>query len=371
VVDSSVTGNVAPTAVVDSSVVTGHVAPTAVVDASVTGNVAPTAVVECSRKRLLDTGSTETFGKLCRRILTFLASEPSLLVVGGPTGCGKLTAAQHCVAHAGYGLVEIVNESAAPTRIISEIKRSGSMLVATGDSKSSVIVVSGADGLENGISELLNCSRRCKKHVIIIANSLVPFSTAMKNEVFRCNWQNPWSSDALMATLNAVPGADLLTVQEKGVMMRNSNDLRQLKTAAEMLVGVKRLGCIDSSVMHALCDSPVHLWYNTLDIVKGKPMSTELHNLDWIGGSYLGGMTSIALDEAAQFASNLTVADMLQRRDDGNYVSDSFSALVLQSSMPLVVHNTGVSIQRMRLDLPRPNKRARYSYALENSDGQS
>ena len=110
-------------------------------------------MVDTSRKRLLDTGSDATFGKLCRRICTFLSGPPALLVVGGPTGCGKLTAAQHCVAHAGYGLVEIVNQSAAATGIISEIKRSGNMLVSTGDCKASVIVVTGADGLESGYAD--------------------------------------------------------------------------------------------------------------------------------------------------------------------------------------------------------------------------
>ena len=304
----------------------------------------------------------ETFGKLCRRILTFLAGKPSLLVVGGPTGCGKLTAAQHCVAGAGFGLVEIVNQSTAVTKVVSEIKRSGNMLVATSESKSSVIVVSGADGIETGLSVLLECGRSCKKHVIIIVNGPAAFASVEATERHRCSWHRPWSFDALRSAIDAVPGADLPTVQEKGVMMRNSSDLRQLKLATETLINCKRLGCDDSEVMRALCDSPVHQWYNTLAIMKGASLPTEQHNIGWIGGSYLAGMQSTSLEEAASFASNLVVADMLS--DDCEF-SDSYSALVLQSAMPLVTHRDGRRIEKIKLDMPRPNKRARYSPTLQ------
>ena len=326
--------------------------------------MAPTVAVVANRKRLLDTHIDETFGKMCRRILVFLAGKPSLLVVGGPTGCGKLTAAQHCVSHAGLGLVEIVNQSAAATGIISEIKRSGSMLVTTGDCKCSVIVVSGADGLESGFADLLACSRACGKHVIISVNSAL-FATAKATESHRCSWHRPWSYNALLATIEAVPEAGLLTVQEKGVMIRQCTDIRQLKLATELLVGVKRLGCYDSSVLHALVDTPVHQWYNTLAIMKGEPMSTDGHDLGWIGGSYLTGMQSTALDGAATFAGNLVVADML-RQSGGCEFNDDYSALVLQGSVPLVAHQMGRKIEKIRMDLPRPNKRARYSFTLES-----
>ena len=325
--------------------------------------VAPTTVV-ANRKRLLDTHIDETFGKMCRRILVFLAAKPSLLVVGGPTGCGKLTAAQHCVSHAGLGLVEIVNQSAAATGIISEIKRSGSMLVTTGDCKCSVIVVSGADGLQSGYADLLVCSRACGKHVIVLVNNVVPLATADATEKHRCSWYQPWSSDALMATLNAVPESGLLTVQEKGALIRHCSDMRQLKLAVETLVGARKLGYADADVLHALLDSPVHQWYNTLEIVKGKRLPAEHHNLGWIGCSYLGGMAAGTLDEAAGFAGNLVVADVLQQSDDCEF-SDCYSALVLQSSMPLVTHSGGLAIQKIRLDMPRSNKRARYSFALQ------
>ena len=84
--------------------------------------------------------------------------------------------------------------------------------------------------------------------------------------------------------------------------------------------------------------------------------------MNWIGGSYLAGMQSTALEAAAEFASNLTVADMLS--DDCEF-SDSYSALVLQSSMPLVAHRDGLQIEKIKLDLPPPYKRARYSFALQ------
>ena len=322
------------------------------------------AVVDTPRKRLLDTGLDTSFGTLCRRILTFLASEPSLLVVAGPTGCGKLMAARHSVAHMGFGMVEIVNESTAATGVISKIRRSGSMLVSTGDCRASVIVVTGADGIESGYSNLLSCSRACGKHVVILVNNAVPFATAGASERHRCSRHKPWSSDALMATIDAVPGSNLLTVQEKGVMLRNSSDLRQLKSATEMLVGVKRLGYSNPSILHALCDSPVHQWYNTLDIMKGRWLPTEHHNIGWIGGSYLGGMASDSLDEAADFADNLAIADVFQQSGDDEF-SDNYSAMVLQHAMPLVVHDNKHGVQKIRMDLPHPNKRARYSAKLE------
>jgi hypothetical protein len=325
--------------------------------------VAPTVAVDTPRKQLLDTGSTQGFGLLCRRICRFLADEPSVLVVGGPTGCGKLTAVQHCVAVAERGLVEIVNESTATTGIVSQIRRSGSMLSSTGSCMPLVIVVTGADGLQSGAADLLNCGRSCKKHVIIVVNNPTVFGTLPLAELYRCGRQ-PWSCDALRAALDAIPGADLLTVQEKGVMMRSCNDLRQLKLAAEMLIGVKKLGYTDSAALHSLMDTPVHQWYNTLAVMKGNRLPTEHHSMPWIGGSYLGGMSSSALEGAASFASNLVVADMLQQ-SDGTEFGDCYSALVLQSAMPLVAHASGLDIQKVRLDLPRPNKRARYSYALE------
>jgi hypothetical protein len=300
---------------------------------------------------------------MCHRILSFLASEPSLLVVGGPTGSGKLTAAQHCVAHAGYGLVEIVNESAAASQVIATIQRSGSMLVSTGESQSSVIVVSGADGIQTGLSELLECSRHCRKHVIVLVNGPVAFASANAAEQHRCSWHQPWSCDALQAALDAIPGVDLLTVQERGVLIRHCSDMRQLKLAVETLVCAKRHGCDDSEVLRALCDSPVHQWYNTLAIIKGRRLPTEQHNLGWIGGSYLGGMQSTSLEAAAEFANNLAVADVLQQSDCCEF-SDHFSALVLQSSMPPIVHSDGLQIRKVRLDLPRPSKRARYSPTL-------
>jgi len=312
----------------------------------------------------LDTRIDHTFGKLCRRICTFLAGAPAVLVVGGPTGCGKLTAAQHCVEHAGYGLVEVVNESAAATGVISKIKRSGSMLVSTGDCMSSVFVVTGSDGLQSGISELLQCSRRCKKHVIILVNNAAAFGVLPSAELYRCSWHQPWSSDALMAAIDEVPGANLLTIQEKGVMLRSSIDMRQLKIATGLLVSVKQHGCDESEVLRALVDTPVHQWYNAFDIVKGKRLPAERHDMNWIAGSYLSGMTVGTLGEAAQFAENLSLADMLQQSDDDNFSSDPFSALVLQSSMPLVAHSTRLDIQKVRLDLPRPSKRARYSATL-------
>ena len=65
-------------------------------------------------------------------------------------------------------------------------------------------------------------------------------------------------------------------------MIRQCSDLRQLKIAAELLVNAKRHGCDDSEVLRALCDSPVHQWYNTLDIVKGRQLPTEHHTLlEW------------------------------------------------------------------------------------------
>ena len=352
-------------ATVDSGVASGDVAPVAVVVDSVTsGDVAPVAVIEqCSRKRLLDTGSTQAFGKLCRRICTFLSKPPALLLVSGPTGCGKLTAAQHCVAHSAFGLVEIVNESAAATGIIQAIRRSGSMLTSTTNVGPSVIVVTGADGVQSGMAELLSCIRQCKKHVIIPVNSMVAFTTALGNEVFRCNWSKPWSYEALRATMDAVPGSDLLTIQEKGVMTRGCNDLRQLRIATEMLVNAKRCDFDVPSVMFALCDSPVHQWFNTLGIMTGKQLPAEQHNIGWISGSYLGGMqsTPLSLSAAAEFASNLTVSDMLS--DDCEF-GDAYSTLVLQHAMPLVAHSSGLKIQKVRLDLPRPSKRARYSATL-------
>ena len=304
----------------------------------------------------------KTFGKLCRRILTFLAGKPSLLVVGGPTGCGKLTAAQHCVAHVGRGLVEIVNQAAAATKVVAEIKRSGNMLVATGETNASVIVVSGADGIQTCLSDLLECGRHCKKHVIIIVNGPLAFASAEATERYRCSWHKPWSSDALRDAIDSVPGADLLTVQEKGVMIRSSTDLRQLKLATETLINCKRLGCDESELLHALCDSPVHQYYNTLEIVQGKRLPTEHHNIGWISGSYLSGMASDSLEAVADFANNLTVADTLS--DDCEF-SDSYSALVLQSAMPLVSHRDGLQIEKIKLDMPRPNKRARYNFTLQ------
>ena len=149
-------------------------------------------------------------------------------------------------------------------------------------------------------------------------------------------------------------------------MARNSKDLRQLELFAKALIHAKKLGCSDSDVLHALVDTPVHQWYNTLDILKGKPTSTNYHNLGWLGGSYLGGLQSTALEEATSFASNLVVADMLQQSGGCEFGGD-YSALVLQSSMPLVSHQSGLQIEKIRMDLPRPNKRARYSFAL-NSD---
>jgi hypothetical protein len=365
VVDSVTSGDVAPTAAVVDSVTSGDVAPVAVVDSVTSGDVAPVAVVEqCSRKRLLDTGSTQVFGKLCRRICTFLSKPPALLLVSGPTGCGKLTAAQHCVAHSAFGLVEIVNESAAATGIIQAIRRSGSMLTSTTNVGPSVIVVTGADGVQSGMTELLSCIRQCKKHVIILVNSMVAFTTALGNEVFRCNWSKPWSYDALRATMDAVPGSDTLTTQEKGVMTRGCNDLRQLRIATELLVNAKRCDIDVPSVMFALCDNPAHQWFNTLDIVKGKQLPTEHHNIGWLGGSYLGGLQSTALEGAADFASNLVVADMLQQSGGCEFGND-YSALVLQSSMPLVSHVSGLQIEKIRMDMPRPNKRARYSPTLQ------
>ena len=326
--------------------------------------VAPTTVV-ANRKRLLDTHIDETFGKMCRRILVFLAGKPSLLVVGGPTGCGKLTAAQHCVSHAGLGLVEIVNQSAAATGIISEIKRSGSMLVTTGDCKCSVIVVSGADGLQSGYADLLACSRACGKHVIVLVNNVVPFATVKATESHRCSWSKPWSWGALLSAFDAVPGSASVTKQERDVLIRHCSDMRQLVTVTEMLARTKQLGYSDSSVLQALVDTPVHQWYNTLAIMKGQPMSTDCHNIGWIGGSYLNGMQSTALEGAASFSSNLVVADMLQQ-SGGCEFDDDYSALVLQHAMPTVAHSNGLVISKIRMDLPRPNKRARYNFTLES-----
>ena len=317
-----------------------------------------------SKKRLLDTGIDETFGKLCRRLLTFLAGPPALLVVAGPTGCGKLTAAQHCVARAGFGLVEVVNQSAASTQIISTIKRSGNMLSSTGSCMPSVIVVTGADGIQSGYPDLLSCSRACGKHVVVLVNDALPFATAKAAERHRCSWHRPWSSDALMAAIDEVPGANLLTIQEKGVMMRSSSDMRQLKIATELLVNVKQHGCDESELLRALVDSPVHQWYNTFSIMKGASLPTAHHNMNWIGGSYLCGLRPFALDNAADFANNLATADMLQQSSNSEFI-DNFSTLVLQHSMPLVSHSNGLQIQKARLDLPRPNKRARYSATLE------
>ena len=349
-------------AAVDSGVASGEVAQTAaVVDSVTSGDVAPVAVVDTPRKRLLDTGSTQHFGLLCHRICRFLAGVPSVLVVGGPTGCGKLTSVQHCVAGADRGLVEIVNESAAATGIVSKIRRSGSMLSSTGSCIPSVIVVTGADGLQSGAADLLNCGRSCKKHVIIVVNNPTVFGTLPLAELYRCG-RSPWSCDALRAALDAIPGSDLLTVQEKGVMMRTCNNRRQLQHAAEMLIGVKKLGCTDSATLHSLVDTPVHQWYNTLSIMQGASIPTAQHDMNWIGGSYLAGMQSTALEAAAEFASTLTVADMLS--DDCEF-SDSYSALVLQSSMPLVAHRDGLHIEKIKLDLPPPCKRARYSFALQ------
>jgi hypothetical protein len=321
--------------------------------------------MDTPRKRLLDTGSNENFGKLCRRICRFLSGPPSLLIVSGPTGCGKLTAAQHCVAAAERGLVEVVNQSASSNQVISTIQRSGGMLVSTGDYKPSALVITGADGIQSGISGLLECSRNCGKHVIILVNNAVAFGVLPLAELYRCNWPQPWTFEALRTCIETVDGSGLLTVQEKGALARHCNDLRQLKIATEMLVSARKQGFGDSSVVHALLDSPVHQWYNTLDIVQGRQLPTEQHNIGWIAGSYLGGMAVGTLSEAAQFAENLSLADMLQTSDDGSGSSDPFSALVLQSSMPLVTHQKGLKIQKVRLDMPRPNKKARYSYLLE------
>ena len=330
-----------------------------------TGVVAPTTVaVKPSRKRLLDTRIDHTFGKLCRRICTFLAGAPAVLVVGGPTGCGKLTAAQHCVEHAGYGLVEVVNESAAVNQVVATIQRAGRMLVTTGDSKPSAVVVTGIDGIQGGVSGLVDCSRQCKKHIIILVNDTTRFSSLKAAELHRCNWSKPWSYEALRATMDAVPGSDTLTTQEKGMMTRGCNDLRQLRIATELLVNAKRCDIDVPSVMFALCDNPAHQWFNTLDIVKGKQLPTEHHNIGWLGGSYLGGLQSTALEGAADFASNLVVADMLQQSGGCEFGND-YSALVLQSSMPLVSHQSGLQIEKIRMDLPRPNKRARYSPTLQ------
>ena len=309
---------------------------------------------------LLDTGSTQVFGKMCRRVLAFLAGPPALLVVTGPTGCGKLTAAQHCVTAAGLGLVEIVNESAAATRVVSEIKRSGNMLVATGDCKASALVITGADGMQSGYASLLDCARACGKHVIVIVNNAAPFATAKAAELHRCSWNRPWSSDALMATLNAVPDSGLLTVQEKGALIRHCSDMRQLKTAVEMLVMAKRQGCDTSSALHAVMDTPVHQWFNALAIMKGGRLEASCHDLNWLAGSYLGGLHS--LGGAAEFASNLAVVDMLQQSEQSD-----FPGLVLQSSVPLVSHQNGLQIKRLSLEsMPRANKRARYSMVLES-----
>ena len=321
-------------------------------------------MVDTPRKRLLDTGSTQHFGLLCHRICRFLAGKPSVLVVGGPTGCGKLTAVQHCVAVAERGLVEIVNESAAATGIVSKIRRSGSMLSSTGSCVPSVIVVTGADGLQSGAVDLLNCGRICKKHVIIVVNNPTVFGTIPLPELYRCGRQ-PWSCDALRAALDAIPGSDLLTVQEKGMMLRNSSDMRQLKTAVEMLVMAKKLGCEGEAALRAAVDTPVHQWYSTLAVMKGDRLPAEHHSMPWIAGSYLGGLQSTSLDNAAEFASNLTLVDTLQPTGDSSYDTDHFSALVLQSSMQLVNHSTGLRIEKVRLDLPRPNKKARYSATLE------
>ena len=327
--------------------------------------MAPVAVVDTPRKQLLDTGSTESFGKLCRRICSFLAGEPSVLVVGGPTGCGKLTAAQHCVALAGCGLVEIVNQSAAATDIVSKIRRSGSMLTTTGSCAPSVITISGADGLQSGAAELLRYSRQCKKHVIILMNNTTIFGTLPVAQLYRCSWQHAWSWKALLSTVDAVANSNMLTTQQKGSLVRNCSDMRQLKIATGLLVSAKQHGCDESEVMCALCDSPVHQWHNTLAIMKGASLPTEQHSLGWIAGSYLGGLPSGSLEGAASFAGNLVVADMLQQFDAGDGQTDPFSALVLQSSMPLIVHTKKRDIQKVRLDLPRSNKRARYSATLE------
>ena len=284
-------------------------------------------------------------------------------MVAGPTGCGKLTAAQHCVARVGYGLVEIVNESAAATDVISKIRRSGNMLVSSGECKASVIVVTGADGIQSGYSDLLDCSRACGKHVVILVNGAVPFGTAKVAERHRCSWHRPWSWMALLSAFEAVPGSASVTKQERDVLIRHCSDMRQLVTVTEMLARTKQLGYSDSSVLQALMDTPVHQWYNTLAIMKGQPMDTDCHNIGWIGGSYLNGMQSTALEGAASFAGNLVVADMLQQ-SGGCEFGDDYSALVLQSSMPLVSHVSGIQIEKIKLDMPRPNKRARYSFAL-------
>ena len=286
-----------------------------------------------------------------------------MLVVAGPTGCGKLTAAQQCVAHAGFGLVEIVNQSVASTQIISTIKRSGNMLVAAGESKASVIVVSGTDGIQSGYADLVACSRVCGKHVVILLNNATAFSAARATELHRCSWDRPWSVDALRDTIDAVHGSDLLTMQEKGMMVRQCTDIRQLKTATEMLVMAKKLGCEDEAGLRAAVDHPVHRWYDAFEIIKGTRLPTAQHDVHWIAGSYLGGLPSASLDAAAEFASNLTLVDTLQPSDSFN--SDPFSTLVLQSAMPPVSHQSGLKIKRLSLEsLPRPNKRARYSATL-------
>ena len=324
------------------------------------------AVVDTPRKRLLDTGIDEAFGKMCSRICGFLSGAPSLLIVSGPTGCGKLTAAQHCVAHAGYGLTEVVNQSASSKQVITTIQRSGSVLTSTGSSKPSVIVVTGADGMDGGLSDLVNCSRRCGKHVIVLVNNPTPFGALPVAQLYRCSWQQPWSWTAVSACIETVDGSGLLTVQEKGALARNCKDIRQLKIMAEQMVSAKRHGCNDADIRSALCDTPAHRWYDALEITKGTRLPTERHHIEWLGGSYLGGLQSTSLDAAAEFADSLVVADLLQPSDRDSFNSDPFSALVLQSAMPLVSHQSGLKINRLGLEsIPRANKRVRYSFALE------